>query len=219
MAEWNLPRRALLLVLLSLAGCATQADRGKQSLNALVALLPGSYDNLAQSRTAPDHVALRLMIAPVQAPLVGDHVFYVQEMAADDLRRVLTQRLYVVDSIPDSEKSVLTQMDFNEPARWRDGYQNRELFRGLLLQDLRKRAGCDLIWTSTEKGFSAAGDPQQCRVAARGTGETLRADQKLELDRDGIAVFDQHRDASGAVVYGGETDPWYRFSRRVDAPW
>ena len=60
--------------------------------------LAGSYDNLAQSRASPDHAPLRLMIAPVQAPLVGEHVFYVQEMAADDPRRVLAQHLYVVES-------------------------------------------------------------------------------------------------------------------------
>ncbi len=62
----------------------------------LLAALPGSYDNLAQSRAEPrPSRRCRLMIAPVQAPLVGDHVFYVQEMAADDARRVLAQRLYV----------------------------------------------------------------------------------------------------------------------------
>ncbi len=69
--------------------------RGEAALNELVALLPGSYDNIAQARTCPDHSSLRLVIAPVQAPLVGDHVFYMQEMAGDDPRRVLSQRLYV----------------------------------------------------------------------------------------------------------------------------
>ena len=90
------------------------------------------------------------MIAPVQAPLVGDHVFYVQEMAADDPRRVLSQRLYVLNSVPDSESSAMTQLDFAEPSRWRNGHENRDLFRGLLMQDLRVRTGCDLLWKKSE---------------------------------------------------------------------
>jgi hypothetical protein len=207
------------VALLALTACATRADRSEQALRELAALLPGSYDSIAQARTAPDHLALRLMIAPVQAPLVGDHVFYVQEMAADDLRRVLAQRLYVLNASPDSESTVLTQLDFNEPTRWRDGYLNRDLFRSLLTQDLRPRAGCDLVWTRSEKGFSASITGTQCRTSSRATGESLRVEQKLELDTEGLAVFDQHRDAGGAIVYGGEADPWYRFSRRADAPW
>jgi hypothetical protein len=158
------------------------------------------------------------MIAPVQAPLVGDHVFYVQEMAADDPRRVLAQRLYVLNGVPKREQAVLTQLDFSEPARWRDGHINRDLFRGLLTQDLRVRAGCDLLWTRKGKGFTATVG-SGCRAASRTTGETLRVEQRMELDADMLSVFEQHRDAAGVLVYGGETDPFYRFARRVDAPW
>jgi hypothetical protein len=69
-------------------------------------LMPGTSPSL--------HVGAVLVqvIAPVQAPLVSDHVFYMQEMAGDDPRRVLSQRLYVVDAVPDSEMSVLAQLDF-----------------------------------------------------------------------------------------------------------
>ena len=99
-AVWLIPEETLLAVVLVLpwlAACNTTATRGEAALNELVAMLPGTYDNLAQSRAAPDHAALRMAIAPVQAPLVGDHVYYVQEMAADDPRRVLSQRLYVLN--------------------------------------------------------------------------------------------------------------------------
>jgi hypothetical protein len=201
-----------------LAACNTTAKRGEAALNELVALLPGTYDNLAQSRASPDHSALRLAVAQVQAPLVGDHVYYVQEMAANDLRRVLSQRLYVLNSVPDSESSAMTQLDFAEPSRWRNGHENRDLFRSLLMQDLRVRAGCDLLWkkSEAEEGFTATNNPQQCRTNSRDTGETLKVDQRMELDSDGLAIFDQRRDAAGVVVSGGEADPWYRFSRRAE---
>lgn len=208
----------VLGVALLAAGCGSQPKREDVMLRELAAMLPGSYDNLAQARASTEHVALRLMVAPVQAPLVGDHVFYVQEMAADDPRRVLAQRLYVLNPVPKREQAVLTQLDFNEPLRWRDGHLNRDLFRGLLMEDLRLRAGCDLLWDRADKGFSAR-TGSACRVAAPATGETLRVELRFTLDAEGLAVFEQQRDAAGVLVQGGGADPWYRFARRADAPW
>jgi hypothetical protein len=208
-----------VLVMPCLAACNTTAARGEAALNELVALLPGSYDNIAQARNAPDHSSLRLVIAPVQAPLVGDHVFYMQEMAGDDPRRVLSQRLYVVDAVPSSEMAVMTLLDFIEPSRWRDGQLNRDLFRSLIMTDLRPRAGCDLLWKRADTGFSATNNPQQCRGTSRETGETLKVEMRAEVDSDGVTLFEQHRDALGAVVPGAEADPHYRFSRRADTPW
>lgn len=202
-----------------LAACNTTSVRGEAALNELVALLPGSYDNIAQARSMPDHSSLRLVIAPVQAPLVGDHVFYMQEMAGNDPRRVLTQRLYIVDSVPDSEFSAMRQLDFTEPTRWRDGQLNRDLFRSLILTDLRPQAGCDLLWKRTDTGFSATNNPQTCRATSRETSETLKVEQRMEVDSDGVEFFEQRRDALGAIVQGTEADPRYRFSRRADAPW
>lgn len=205
---------------LALAACASQQEKADLVVDELVALLPGSFDNLAQSRLPGGaHAPLRLVIAPVQAPAVGDHVFYVQEMAADDARRVLAQRLYVVSAPAEGDSPLMSQADFAEPARWRDGHLQRDLFRGLLPSDVRVRAGCDFVWTRTPDGFTAANEAAQCRVPSRSTGETLRAEQRIELDRDGLALLDRHRDAAGTVVYGDGTDPWYRFVRRADAPW
>ena len=132
---WRL-NAMLLLLGCCLWRCLRAAPTRKRRpcrVNALVAMLPGSYDNLAQSRASSEHPALRLMVVPVQAPLVGDHVFYVQEMAADDARRVLAQRLYVVEApCRRREPAIMAQLDFNEPNRWRDGHLKRDLFRALL---------------------------------------------------------------------------------------
>lgn len=220
MVECRARAAAALLACLLLGACASQQEKADLVVNELVALLPGSYDNLAQSR-APggEHVPLLLMIVPVQAPLVGDHVFYVQEIAPDDARRVLAQRLYVVSAPAEGDSPLMLQSDFAEPARWRDGHLRRDLFRGLLPTDLRIRAGCDYIWTRTDTGFTAANVAATCRVPSRTTGETLRAEQRMELDADGVALLDLHRDAAGTIVYGDASDPWYRFVRRADAPW
>jgi hypothetical protein len=203
---------------LLLASCASGPKPDEVFMAQLLATLPGSYDNLAQSRASPDHPPLKLMIAPVQAPLVGDHVFYVQEMAADNAQRVLAQRLYVVNEVPDKQMAVLTQADLAEPLRWRDGHLKRNLFQGMLMQDLRVRGGCDLLFKRDGNSFAAA-LTGNCRGSARDTGEALRVEQRITLNADGIAIFEQQRDAAGKLVYGDEPDPWYRYARRADAPW
>jgi hypothetical protein len=206
----------VLVVLLT--GCASTPPADEAFVQQLLVQLAGSYDNLAQSRASPEHTALRLVVAPVQAPIVGDHVFYVQEMAADDARRVLAQHLFVLNPVPGRQQALLTQADFSEPLRWRDGHANRDLFRSLLPQDLRLRPGCDLLVTRKDGGFTAA-TGSGCRGSASGSGEAVKVDQRITMDVDGIALFEQQRDAAGQLVLGGEADPWYRFARRADAPW
>lgn len=207
------------MALLLAAVASSKPRKDEVFLDELATLLAGSYDNLAQSRADAEHPPLRLMIVPVQAPLVGDRVFYVQEMAADDLRRVLAQRLYVLNVIPRKEQAVLTQLDFKEPLRWRDGQNNRDLFRSMLMQDLRARPGCDLLWQRDGAGFKAALMGGACRASSRATGETVRVEQRMQLGGETLGLFEQHRDGAGVIVYGAATDPWYRYVRRADAPW
>ena len=123
-------RAALGLAALALAATVFAKPKKEEVFLAqLAAMLAGSYDNIAQARGEAGHPGVRLMIVPVKAPLVGDNVFYVQEMAADDLRRVFSQKLWVLNAIPKREQSMLTQLDLKEPVRWRDGQNNRDLFR------------------------------------------------------------------------------------------
>jgi hypothetical protein len=213
------PRKWLITALmLGLAGCASQPKRHEVFLAELVRVLPGSYDNIAQSRASPQHVPLRLVVAPVQAGFLGRHVFYVQEMAAQDAQRVLAQKLYIVEPVEGEERAVLLQADFAEPMRWRDGHLRRDLFKSLLPEDVRPRVGCDITITRAGGGFTGTGR-DTCRISAPGTGETLRVEQKLELDAESLAIFEQQRDATGALVRAEPEDPWYRFARRADAPW
>lgn len=215
------PRRALLALSLLAVAAAVYAKPKKEEvfLAQLAAMLPGSYDNIAQSRRDADHPGLRLMVVPVKAPLVGDTVFYVQEMAADDLRRVLSQKLWVLNVIPKREQAVLTQLDLKEPLRWRDGQNNRDLFRSMLMQDLLARPGCDLLWQRDGEGFKAALQANACRTSSRTTGETLKLELRMQLSADGLNVFEQLRDAVGQPAGVELADPWYRYARRGDAPW
>ena len=213
----------LLAAAALLAGCAQQHKVAELQLAQLVAMISGSYENIAQARAdgAGDaqaggaREALRLVIVPVYAPMIGDHVFYSQEMAAQDPRRVTAQRLMAFDLAPDDTLLQLS-IALNEPARWRDGHLNPDLFKSLLPQDVKTLPGCELTWTKTDKGFAGRNDMKLCRSTSRATGETLRVESQFELDAEGLAILDRQYDATGRVVIGLQADPWYRFQRRAD---
>lgn len=215
-----MPGLLLLVLAAATCGCASQSKQGEQQLAQLVTMLPGSYDNIAQARAdaaqpGEAREALMLVIVPVYAPMIGDHVFYSQEMAAQDPRRVTAQRLLSFQVGPDASLQQM-QIQLNEPARWRDGHLNPDLFKSLLPQDVKALSGCDLVWKKTDTGFVGANDAARCRSTSRATGETLRVESALKLDTDGLAILDRQFDATGRVVIGLQPDPWYRFQRRAN---
>lgn len=139
-----------------LAGCSNDVALRKAELQQLAAILPGHYDNRSQSPPAAGgaETALELNVAPIYAPFLSDHVFYVQENAFGDPRRVLSQRLFVFDVTPDNRIRQRT-FGFAEPLRWRDGHLNTDLFKGMMGQDVGASAGaCVLDWQLAGQAFT-----------------------------------------------------------------
>ncbi len=139
----------------------------------LLAVLPGRYDNIAQAeldaRTGvrPAHVAVALIITHVYAPRLGHYVYYAQETAADDPRRVLSQKMYSFE-FDDKRGIVETLYEFVEPLRWRDGQLNKDLFTSVVTEDVQPE-GCQLLWKKKDAGFVASHDPKACPEPAGAT--------------------------------------------------
>src|SRR6186713_827966 len=93
----------LLATLALLAGCGGSMAQRKVELSQLGRLLPGEYDNQDQMKLpgSAQLSALRVVIVPIYAPLLGRDIFYLQEMAADDARRVTAQRVLSLEVTPD----------------------------------------------------------------------------------------------------------------------
>jgi len=210
------PACALLAGLL-LAACADQPQKQEQALGELVGLVAGHYDTIAQVRAdaqagAPLREALQLAIVPVHTPLIGDAVFYLQEHVVNDPRRVTAQRLVMFEVAQGVPLLVETQLAFVEPLRWRGGDASPELFRGLLPQDVKPLAGCEITWKKVEGGFDGSTNPARCRSESRTTGETLNVELKLALRGDELTIDEKRRDGAGALV---EEEPAFRFRRRA----
>jgi CpeT/CpcT family (DUF1001) len=182
------PRRifaALLGAALALCGCTTQADLSKAELNDLAVVLPGVYAN-------PQQV---LLVLNVFAPMMTGNILYVRETAADDPRRVFSERIWILEVGP-TKHVVATVYAFDEPERWRDAAENPEIFRPMLQRDLRPLPGCELVWQRTPRGFSATGRSSRCPTSWRLEGEEL--------------AFS----APGKSAAGGAGDGYYHFVRQ-----
>jgi len=212
------PTYITLVALGLFSGCASQNKRQEAELGQLLEWYPGRYSNVEQAEAdaragRPVHAALELGIVRVYAPAIGDFVYYGQENAADDPRRVVAQRV-VSFQIVKGQGIVQSLWSLAEPMRWRDAHLNPDLFKSLQPHDFAPLPGCDLIWTYKDGLFTGANDARSCRSTSSTTGCTIRMDLRAELTPDELALTDLSYDVAGKVVQGNAAEPFYRFRRR-----
>lgn len=202
----------------ALGACADQQKANEADMAELLVQLAGRYDNTGQVQADvqhgvhPAHDPLALVIVPVDDPLIGEHVFYVQEMAADDPNRVMVQRVWTFGVQNKSiEQSVWT---LKEPLRWRDAQRNPEMLESLVNQDVTPVRGCNLTWKKTGDKFTAANEPKTCRTTSRLTGGTVRLDTRMEMEGNELSLSENASDAAGQLVAGRSDEPFIRFRKQ-----
>lgn len=198
-----------------LASCASEMKKAEADLGQLETWLPGTYDNSEQVRGGRSaHAALSVTIVAIHMPTFGDHVFYLHESAADDPRRVTTQRLLSFQAV---KGGVLeTFYTLNEPARWREGRSNPKVFTGMMYNDALPMNGCDLLWKKDASGtkFEATQPTGGCRAAVPALGGSVRLEMRGELTVDTLALAELAYGTNGQVVQGDAAEPFYRYRKR-----
>jgi len=214
--------RALTAIVLCLAAAAATpavaADRKEEALRQLAAALPGHYDTRARSDAdpalgSPPREPLVLEIIAIYAPLLGEHVFYEQEMSATNALRVTGQRIVSL-ALDRKGRIVQRAYQLREPLRWRDGQQNPDLFKSLMLQDVTPVGGCEITWRREGARFVGKGDAAGCRVIDRASGATLRVEQNVALDAETLEIGEKRYDAAGKPLDPPPAEPVLRFIRR-----
>jgi hypothetical protein len=207
-----------LLLAVALGGCATQEAKDDAQLQEIVQLLPGHYDNSVQVQSDiqrgvhPPHDELSLDISLIVAPMIGEHVFYMQENVSGDPRRITSQKVLMFGVI--KKEIVETVQSFSEPQRWRNGHLNPELFTSLLATDVHSTKGCSLRWKKTAERFVAANEPKTCHGPSRGSVGLAQLDLRAELGPEELALAELAFDASGHLVLGRQDEPFYRFRKQ-----
>lgn len=232
-------RGFLLLGLITLlTACAENKQKvNEEDLTRIARWLPGTYDNTLQAKSdarkgvRPPHDAVELAIVPLDSVSVGRHAFYIQEMAADDSRRVLSQR---VATFSVTDKGIVESMStLAEPLRWRDGHRQPDIFMGMTPKDLKPISGCDLVWTrqtdstqptkklskeeaekATQKiRFVGSNDPKKCEETSHVVMGLVQMELRGELTMNEFALAELQYDSDGTLVAGNKDEPFYRFRK------
>ncbi len=210
---------ALLLATAMLcSSCADQQKKREAEMTELLVMLVGHYDNAgqvqadAQRGVHPAHDPLALTVVPVDDPLVGEHVLYVQETAADDARRVMVQRIWTFGV---EDKGIVQSVwTLKEPLRWRGAQQDPDMLKSLMNQDVTPVRGCNLTWKKSGEKFTASNDPKTCHSTSRSTGGTVRIDTHMELEASELSLAENATDTSGQLVEGRTDEPFVRFRKQ-----
>jgi len=205
----------LLPVAALLPGCAAQKleKQRDDDLKELTRWLPGAYDDTRQADSdakqgiRPPHDRVQLAVVRIPAPRLGHNAFYVQEMAADDPQRVMSERFWSF-KVDEDKGIVQTIYTPKEPVRWRDGQNTPDLFTGITVEDVETVPGCELIWKKVDKQFAGTNDPKKCHMPG-----VAAVDLKYQLTVDSLNIADTETDSGARVVRGGFYDPYTRFSK------
>ncbi len=120
---------AVLLACVAFTGCANKRVVAEAKVGSAVHSLPGVYDRDGQG-------GLVMVIVPIYAPSLSEHVFYAQEMVAQDPQRITSQRVMTFDP-GQGKKIIQSNWALAEPARWRDGHMKPDLFKSMVKDDVR----------------------------------------------------------------------------------
>lgn len=210
-------RRALATLLAAaailLSACTTDSKLREQDLARLRSWLPGQYDNLVQVEAdiaagiADVREPVAIVIVPVNAGIMGDTVFYVQQSDAMNPRRVLSQRLHRFEKGPDDEGILHTILELKQPDQWLAVAGNPDVLRGIIPDDTRAGSGCALLWKFADGKFTAT-----CPVAAAAPAGAAAV--PVELTETELRLADLSFNGRARAVPSRAADPAYRFERK-----
>jgi CpeT/CpcT family (DUF1001) len=236
-------KRGILLfgLIALLAGCAENKQRlYEEDLDRIVRWLPGTYDNTLQAKldaqkgVHPPHDPVELAVVPLGSVSIGRNAFYLQEMAADDPRRVLSQQVAIFKV---TDKGVVESIStLVDPLRWRDGHRQSDIFMGMTPKDLKTTDGCDLTWkretdaakaakpakkltkeeaekVSDKVRFVATNDPKKCEETSHIVMGLVQVELRGELSMNEFALAELQYDSNGALIAGNQDEPFYRFRK------
>jgi len=177
----------ITLALLCTAPFAAQARDKKKDEGDFVTFLselPGDYDNLTQTEGEPDaqHAsAIVLSVKPLNVQTLGKLVMFARETVADDPRRVLSQRIWIIEH--DKQNHIVQKVyGFREPQRWVHAGDDPLLMQSLLPDDLTQLTGCELNWVKTNTGFRGEVIEHRCRPASSSEGQLIETSAELRGD-------------------------------------
>lgn len=189
----------------------TQVERSlDDDLALMMEWFPGEYDNneqVWQQKTdgveeKDRHEHIHHIFMKVDAPKIGEHIYFVKQYQGGDYEDVYRQRLYKFTRNDVEGAIQLTIYNFNDEKRFRYMDKTPALAGELTAEDLRTTPGCEVYWKFNGEYFDGYMHPTSCTFVSRRSGKKITITDTLRLTENEIWIGDKAYDEDGNKVFG-----------------
>ena len=166
-----------------------------------VAKLPGGKSDDPISHT--HHI-----FAPVVAPKLGSHVYYIQQHLDADLSKSYRQRIYRMTADEKEQAIKLEIFTLPDEKTFFNAHLKPELFATLEERTLTSTPGCEVYWRfdASRREYVGTMKENACSFVSKRSGKRIIVSDTLKLTDSEIWINDQARDEQGAYVFGSKTN-------------
>ena len=148
------------------------------------------------------------IFAPVVAPKMGMHVYYIQQHLDADMSKAYRQRIYRFSTDEQEQAIKLEIFTPLDEKTFFNAHLSPTIFAELEVTSLRQAVGCEVYWRyqPAKAEFIGTMKPGACGYHSQRLGKRIVISDTLKLSASEIWINDQARDESGNYVFGSKTD-------------
>jgi len=196
-------------VMLAVCMPAKAADSLSDDLNLFLQWFPGEYDNYEQhwqdleDKVEQVHEHIHHIFLKVDAPQVGDNVFFVQQYMDGDPSNVYRHRLYSLTEDKQENAIRLTIYSYKDEPKYLNAHLNPAILKALSKDELIERPGCEVFWKLNNEGyFDGYMKERACSFVSQRSGKKIYITDTLRLTEDEIWIQDEAFDEQGNRIFG-----------------
>ncbi|MEX1312125.1 MAG: chromophore lyase CpcT/CpeT, partial [Candidatus Sulfomarinibacteraceae bacterium] len=199
-------------------------DSLEVDLEVMMEWFAGEFDNHQQvveeieAEKPPEqpHEWIHSIFQPVELPVFGDHVFYVEQYTDGDPTKIYRNRIYSFSINEEMEAIQLTIYSFKDHEAVIGAHEDPSKLEGLTMEDVRTLPGCEVFWKKQADNFIGWMPDGACRVPSRRTGKIIVIDDDLVLTKNEIWIGDRAEDEDGNYVFGNKLGIPHKLMRSHD---
>ncbi len=214
----------VLLTFAALVAAPAAAGSLEYDLEVMMDWFTGEFDNHQQhvdqieSENPPEqvHEWIHSIFHPVELPVFGDTVFYVEQYIDGDPSKIYRNRIYSFSINEEVGAIQLTIYSFKDHQAVIGAHKDESKLADLSMEDVRTLPGCEVYWKKQADNFLGWMPDGACRVPSRRLGKTIIIDDDLVLTKTEIWIGDRAEDEDGNYVFGNKEGIPHKLQRSHD---
>ncbi len=206
---------AFCFLTMSFNGLYAQNNALQADLEEMMQWFEGEFDNFQQTWKENEdnvdqeirHERIHSIFKKIEAPKLGNNVFYVKQFQNGDTTDIYRQRIYNFH-INDAEQAI--QLDIYSFLTPEDGEKyamanhNPSILKDIAVENLRATTGCEVYWKKNGDHFIGYMKDRACHFTSRRSGKEIYITDTLKLTQDEIWIQDEAEDADGNYIFGNK---------------